>query len=111
MRPTGSQAIEAYIPSRAKKGTRTSEGRKTIHRKMKKGQMFGKQMFSGPYRNKWDIERNFKRQTVYVCLPYLVHIMLWFLYDDSFLPGEGSLSNSFRQLGGKSKVLPELFVS
>ena len=35
MRPTGSQAVEAYTPSRAKKKgweSGTSEGRKTIHR-------------------------------------------------------------------------------
>ena len=39
MRPTGSQAIEANMPSRAKEkrvGVGTSKRRKTIHRNMKK---------------------------------------------------------------------------
>lgn len=40
MRPIGSQAIEAYMPFRAKEkrvvGSRTSKGRKTVCRKMRK---------------------------------------------------------------------------
>ena len=57
----------------------------------------------------WDREKNFNKQTLLgsSLSTHLVHIT--FIYGDSSLPGTGPLSTIFRQLGGRSKVLPESF--
>lgn len=49
MSSTGSQAIEAYMSSRAKEQGFQKEGRHS--QEDEKEEVFGKQIFAGPYRN------------------------------------------------------------